>query len=183
MRTCCWLSLEPSSKPWRGKRAQMTRRRGFTLIELLVVIAIIGILASMVFPVFARARESARKAVCLSNVKNLALALQMYLTDNNDRFPPQNTQAGAEDMLVVAGMYGFGYVCDTQQDNMNPYLRWPVLLEEYTKNREVWACPSAIVESATGVIIPNTYTGGWLGWWEVAAGSGVGYPCDPAFPS
>jgi prepilin-type N-terminal cleavage/methylation domain-containing protein len=65
-----------------------TRRSGFTLIELLVVIAIIGILAAMVFPVFARARESARKAVCLSNVKNLALAIQMYLGDNNDTLPP-----------------------------------------------------------------------------------------------
>ncbi|MBN1460995.1 MAG: type II secretion system protein, partial [Armatimonadetes bacterium] len=63
----------------------MTRRsKGFTLIELLVVIAIIGILAAMVFPVFARARESARKAVCLSNVKNIGLAIQMYLADNND---------------------------------------------------------------------------------------------------
>ena len=65
------------------------RRRGFTLIELLVVIAIIGILAAMVFPVFARARESARKAVCLSNVKNIALAIQMYLADNNDTLPPR----------------------------------------------------------------------------------------------
>jgi len=63
------------------------RRKGFTLIELLVVIAIIGILAAMVFPVFARARESARKAVCLSNVKNIALAIQMYLADNNDTLP------------------------------------------------------------------------------------------------
>ena len=60
------------------------RRRGFTLIELLVVIAIIGILAAMVFPVFARARESARKAVCLSNVKNIALAIQMYLEGIRD---------------------------------------------------------------------------------------------------
>ena len=67
-------------------RVTVTTRKGFTLIELLVVIAIIGILASMVFPVFARARESARKAVCLSNVKNIALAVQMYLADNNDRF-------------------------------------------------------------------------------------------------
>jgi len=53
----------------------MSRRRGFTLIELLVVIAIIGILAAMLFPVFARARESARKVQCLANVKNLALAM------------------------------------------------------------------------------------------------------------
>ncbi len=64
------------------------RYRGFTLIELLVVIAIIGILAAMVFPVFARARESARKTVCLSDMKNLALAVNMYLADNNDVSPP-----------------------------------------------------------------------------------------------
>jgi len=63
------------------------RRQGFTLIELLVVIAIIGILAAMLFPVFARARESARKTQCLSNVKNLALAFQMYLTDYDKLLP------------------------------------------------------------------------------------------------
>ena len=72
------------------------RRKGFTLIELLVVIAIIGILAAMVFPVFARARESARKAVCLSNVKNIALAYQMYLSDYNDTFFPLEHGADAE---------------------------------------------------------------------------------------
>ena len=54
---------------------------GFTLIELLVVIAIIAILAAILFPVFAKARARARQAVCLSNVKQLALAAQMYLSD------------------------------------------------------------------------------------------------------
>jgi len=70
----------------------MSRRRGFTLIELLVVIAIIAILAAMLFPVFARARESARKIQCLSNVKNIAMAFQIYLTDY-DRFPPMEHRA------------------------------------------------------------------------------------------
>ena len=80
---------------------RMWRRRGFTLIELLVVIAIIGILAAMVFPVFARARESARKAVCLSNVKNIALAMQMYLADNNDTFWPSEHRAEVIDYFTT----------------------------------------------------------------------------------
>ena len=70
----------------------MRGRRGFTLIELLVVIAIIGILAAMLFPVFARARESARKIQCLSNVKNIALAFQMYLTDYDALMPKEHRQ-------------------------------------------------------------------------------------------
>ena len=77
-----------------------TRRRGFTLIELLVVIAIIGILAAMAFPVFARAREPAREAVCLSNVKNIALAVQMYLADNDDTLPPEEHRADVNAALV-----------------------------------------------------------------------------------
>ena len=57
------------------------KRRGFTLIELLVVIAIIAMLAAILFPVFARAREKARQASCLSNVKQLALGVSMYKSD------------------------------------------------------------------------------------------------------
>jgi prepilin-type N-terminal cleavage/methylation domain-containing protein len=63
------------------------RLSGFTLIELLVVIAIISILASMLMPVFARAREQARKAVCVSNLKQVGLAIQIYSQDNDERFP------------------------------------------------------------------------------------------------
>ncbi len=63
------------------------RRSGFTLIELLVVIAIIAILAAILFPVFARAREKARQASCLSNVKQLTLAMMMYVQDYDERLP------------------------------------------------------------------------------------------------
>jgi prepilin-type N-terminal cleavage/methylation domain-containing protein/prepilin-type processing-associated H-X9-DG protein len=62
-------------------------RRGFTLIELLVVVAIIAILAGMLFPVFSRARESARRAKCASNLRQLGLALQMYATDYDGLIP------------------------------------------------------------------------------------------------
>jgi len=125
-------------------------RKGFTLIELLVVIAIIGILAAMVFPVFARARESARKAVCLSNVKNIALAFQMYLSDYNDTFPPAehrqevidyfNTLPGGADEPI-------GDPCHIGTLHSNPYTKEPVILDEYIRNRDVWRCPSAKIES------------------------------------
>lgn len=65
----------------------MPRLRGFTLIELLVVIAIIAILAAILFPVFARAREKARQASCLNNVKQLTLATMMYIQDYDERLP------------------------------------------------------------------------------------------------
>ncbi len=116
------------------------KHRGFTLIELLVVIAIIAILAAMLFPVFARARESARKIQCLSNVKNIAMAFQMYLADY-DKMGPREHRAE-----VVQGFNDFGGtgdVCCCYQTFANPYLQWPVILEEYTKNRDVWRCPSA----------------------------------------
>jgi prepilin-type N-terminal cleavage/methylation domain-containing protein/prepilin-type processing-associated H-X9-DG protein len=171
------------------------KRRGFTLIELLVVIAIIGILAAMVFPVFARARESARKAVCLSNVKNIALAIQMYLADNNDVLPPTEHRQevidyfngapgnsdSAADFDVSEGD------CYTATD-ANPYLRWPVVFDEYVKNRDVWSCPSAKMEKGAGWIIPGpdwlahiqAYAGGWP---SNGADEWIGGPCETAWPS
>ena len=139
------------------------RHKGFTLIELLVVIAIIGILAAMVFPVFARARESARKAVCLSNIKNIALAYQMYLADNNDTFPTMEHRAevieyfdtlpgGREEPIG-------GYPCHVGTMHANPYFRQPVVLDEYIRNRDVWNCPSAKLQNGAFFIYgsPNWY--------------------------
>jgi prepilin-type N-terminal cleavage/methylation domain-containing protein/prepilin-type processing-associated H-X9-DG protein len=154
--------------------------KGFTLIELLVVIAIIGILAAMVFPVFARARESARKAVCLSNVKNIALAVQMYLGDNNDTLPPGEHRQDVWDYFQTGPGGGMADEdiepgqCNEIPWTANPYLEWPVVLDEYTKNRDVWRCPSAKMESVAGFIygLPD-----WLA--EVKANEGSFGYVDP----
>ncbi len=66
------------------------KRRGFTLVELLIVLMIIAVLAAMLFPVFARARQSARKTTCLSNIANLGNALQMYAVDWQSALPPKD---------------------------------------------------------------------------------------------
>src|SRR5437762_7525147 len=68
-------------------REQIMKRHGFTLIELLVVIAIIALLAAILFPTFAQAREKARAISCLSNCKQLGLAIMMYAQDNDERYP------------------------------------------------------------------------------------------------
>src|SRR5579871_4692134 len=70
-----------------GLKGEIMKRRAFTLIELLVVIAIIAILAAILFPVFAQAREKARGISCLSNLKQLGLALNMYVQDYDETFP------------------------------------------------------------------------------------------------
>src|SRR5436853_671298 len=70
----------------------MKRTAAFTLIELLVVIAIIAVLAAILFPVFAQAREKARQTSCASNLQQLAMAMNLYSQDHNGRFPPADDQ-------------------------------------------------------------------------------------------
>jgi prepilin-type N-terminal cleavage/methylation domain-containing protein/prepilin-type processing-associated H-X9-DG protein len=168
---------------------KMSRRRGFTLIELLVVIAIIAILAAMLFPVFARARESARKIQCLSNVKNIAMAIQMYLTDY-DRFPPSLTTSAYNNVydLLLAANAGRGKMCQNRADQSNPYLRWPVILDEYVKNREVWNCPSARYMEGFDVVFDPGGADGWAHWFADHPFSGwsgqyLYHPCETYFPT
>lgn len=94
-------------------------KKGFTLIELLVVIAIIAILAAILFPVFARAREKARQTSCLSNIKQLTLGVQMYVQDFDERFPPLLCTDGATYLYTVF-------------QTVQPYI----------KNQQIGRCPS-----------------------------------------
>ncbi len=96
-------------------------KKGFTLIELLVVIAIIAILAAILFPVFARAREKARQASCQSNLKQIGLAVHMYAQDYDE--------------VMVRGY------TNTPGISGN-YMHAPELLHPYIKNAQVWQCPS-----------------------------------------
>ncbi|RYZ78304.1 MAG: DUF1559 domain-containing protein, partial [Proteobacteria bacterium] len=96
------------------------KTKAFTLIELLVVIAIIAILAAILFPVFAQAREKARQSTCLSNLKQIGVGMQMYMQDNNSVFMRnQQTVGGCPQTLLMP----------------------------YTKNTKIWVCPSDLNES------------------------------------
>src|SRR3569833_1417203 len=87
----------------------MSRNRGFTLIELLVVIAIIGIIAAILFPVFAQAREKARQTVCASNLHQQGLAMLQYAEDNDSCFPGDSILDTPPSCFFVCGLIAEAY--------------------------------------------------------------------------
>lgn len=101
------------------------KRNGFTLIELLVVIAIIAILAAILFPVFAQAREKAKQSACLSNMKQMGLALRLYADDYDGGYPAVYDDES-----------------DTNQDGRLDRQVWADKIFPYTKSRNIFACPS-----------------------------------------
>lgn len=134
------------------------RRRGFTLIELLVVIAIIAILAAILFPVFAKAREKARQSSCLSNVKQIATAILSYAQDYDERMP---LEAGyIPTATFLAGPEWPNY--------------WWQQVEPYMKNLQILACPSSSVKSVnSGNTSDTRYTINY-GYNLLASGQSLG---------
>jgi prepilin-type N-terminal cleavage/methylation domain-containing protein/prepilin-type processing-associated H-X9-DG protein len=145
-------------------------RRGFTLIELLVVIAIIAILAAILFPVFAQARDKARQATCLSNIKQLSLAVGMYAQDYDETLISRPTGS--------LGACNWQYICENPRTRS--YLNWWDIVIPYTKNNQIYDCPAAAAStsalirnwgirniaigynlSANGGLVKSTLVNGW----------------------
>jgi prepilin-type N-terminal cleavage/methylation domain-containing protein len=185
-------------------RIRHHHRSGFTLIELLVVIAIIAILAAILFPVFARAREQARKTTCLSNMKQLGLGFMMYTQDydellpagasnwwaasdicngpngykNTSDNPPTTYKATYNASCTVATSRGWNYV----DANKNTIARnaWFTLTQPYVKNTQLNYCPT---DSAVEPKAPGNYD--YKDWWTWDGGDtqqAAYADLDQAFP-
>jgi prepilin-type N-terminal cleavage/methylation domain-containing protein/prepilin-type processing-associated H-X9-DG protein len=124
------------------------KRRGFTLIELLVVIAIIAILAAILFPVFAQAREKARAISCLSNMKQQGTASMMYTQDYDETLVPIGNKYAHQDVPCFDGDSNF---------NSSPgaWVDWEIPLIPYIKNTDIFICPDRRQFGCAGYAMNN----------------------------
>ena len=119
----------------------MSRKRGFTLIELLVVIAIIAILAAILFPIFVSAKARAHQSVCACNLKQIGVAMALYLSDSNGRYPPWHTNSYA-----ASG--------------------WMSAVQKYSRTKFLALCPADMVargDTRVGDYWKNVYLDMWSG--------------------
>jgi prepilin-type N-terminal cleavage/methylation domain-containing protein len=153
-------------------------KRGFTLIELLVVIAIIAILAAILFPVFAQAKEAAKKTACISNLKQIGTGFKMYMSDSDDMWPlwTNNMNNIVNTATNMGGTFGIQHM-------------YPSLVQPYIKNgvkqtsssggdlTDIWACPSVKSRFSS---FSNTYA---YNHWTLGGFSTCARITDPPFPS
>jgi len=132
-------------------------KKGFTLIELLVVIAIIAILAAILFPVFARARENARRASCQSNLKQIGLGVMQYTQDYDEKYP------------IVEF-----YPRSTPGKFATNYTLWAEVLDPYIKSTQIWYCPSNTDTNTPKAVADVAYSGAKMSY-GAASDLGTGY--------
>ena len=146
---------------------------GFTLIELLIVIAVIAVLAGLIFPVFAAVRSDSKKAVCLSNLRQIGLAIALYAHDYDDQLPyaPDNENK----YVVMHHLSSFGDEFDAFCNNTPPYTE---LLKPYSMTNQLIRCPMDNGSGLSGFEVP--YSANRISWYD-AVGSSYQYIDEKAF--
>ncbi len=131
----------------RPEQRSKRTRSGFTLIELLVVIAIIAILAAILFPVFAQAREQARKTVCLSNLKQLSLGTLMYVQDYDESFPLSFTPVVTSDAATFAW----------NGPTVKSTAAWQNVVQPYIKSYQLMICPDSFLTNGNAIVATDPF--------------------------
>jgi len=165
-------------------------RRAFTLIELLVVIAIIAILASILFPVFARARENARRASCMSNLQQIGLGVMQYVQDYDEKYPinwygtsyPGGYPTVVQTEAGTPGAYFYSYTSGSGP-NVH-WLTWKDMIYPYVKSVQVFVCPSDTLPAyLPNYIMNGAYSGITRSYYGISTGSGTTSMADIQSPS
>lgn len=155
--------------------------KGFTLIELLVVIAIISILAAILFPVFARARENARRASCMSNLKQIGLGILQYTQDYDEKYPPNwNCQTStascpAEELDTDSSKPSGVFNASGSGGGSGHYRTWMDFIFPYVKSIQIFVCPSSVVAKTSPNYGYSVAFGGNSNYYASFGGTGTSY--------